>query len=187
LENVYIVINKTDLRYDEEIKYFENIYRNSGYSVILASTKDNSGIAEIKEKMTGKTNLIWGQSGVGKSSMLNAIYPQMNFKVGVVSQFSSKGKHTTVTSSMILADKNTYIIDTPGIREIAPFGIREEDLSHYFIEFAQFFKDCRFNTCTHNHEPGCGVIKALEEEKISYERYESYLRLLETIEEDIVF
>lgn len=187
LDNVYIIFNKTDLRFDEEIEYYENLYRSIGYGVISTSTKQNRGIEEIREKMTGKINLFWGQSGVGKSSILNTIFPHMNFRVAEISSYNSKGKHTTVTSTMIQASKNTYIIDTPGIREIDPFGIRKEDLSHYFLEFAEFFKECRFNTCTHLHEPGCGVLKALENDKISAERYDSYLRLLETVEEDIVF
>jgi ribosome biogenesis GTPase len=88
---------------------------------------------------------------------------------------------------MIEAENNTFIIDTPGVREIDPFGIRKEDLGHYFIEFSDFALDCRFNTCTHLHEPGCAVIEAVDKEKISPERYDSYLRILETIEQDIVF
>lgn len=187
LDNIYIVFNKTDLRFDEEIKFYENLYRTMGYTVIITSTKKNSGIAEIGNKMQGKTNLLWGQSGVGKSSILNSIFPHLNFKVAEISAFNAKGRHTTVTSTMIQASKNTYIIDTPGIREIDPFGIRKEDLSHYFIEFSEYFKECRFNTCTHQHEPGCGVLNALENKLISAERYDSYLRLLETVEDDIVF
>lgn len=187
LGSINIVINKADLRFDEEIEYYQNLYSSIGYPVIMASTKAGNGIEEIKEKMNGKINLLWGQSGVGKSSILNSVYPHLNFKVAEVSTFNYKGKHTTVTSTMIKADHNTYITDTPGIREIDPFGIRKEDLSHYFAEFSEFLPDCRFNTCTHNHEPGCGIMDAVENGKISAERYDSYLRLLETVEDDIVF
>lgn len=119
--------------------------------------------------------------------MLNNIYPALNFKTGETSNFTLKGKHTTVTSVMVRVEPDTYIIDTPGIREIDPYGITKENLGHYFIEFKPYIDECRFNTCTHNHEPGCAVVAAVEEEKIPVERYESYLYLLETIEEGIVF
>ncbi len=131
--------------------------------------------------------MFWGQSGVGKSSIINKIYPGLDLGVGEISNFTDKGKHTTVTSIMIEAEKDTFIIDTPGVREIDPYGIRKEDLGHYFIEFPDFALDCRFNTCTHLHEPGCAVIEAVEKGQISPERYDSYLRILETIEQDIVF
>ncbi len=111
----------------------------------------------------------------------------MDLAVGDISNATNKGVHTTVTSLMIKINKDTFIIDTPGIREIDPYGIKKEDLSHYFIEFSDFISDCKFNTCTHNHEPGCAVINAFENGNISAERYDSYLKLLETIEEDILF
>lgn len=187
LGSITIVLNKSDLRFDEEMEYYYNLYSSIGYSVVVTSTKQNKGIEEIREKMNGKINLLWGQSGVGKSSILNSVYPHLNFKVAEVSSFNFKGKHTTVTSTMIKAAHNTYITDTPGIREIDPFGIRKEDLCHYFAEFSGFLSDCRFNTCTHNHEPGCGIMNAVENGNISAERYDSYLRLLETVEDDIVF
>jgi ribosome biogenesis GTPase len=104
-----------------------------------------------------------------------------------VSASTDKGLHTTVTSVLIKVENDTFVIDTPGIREIDPFGIRKEDLCHYFVEFGEFASECKFNTCTHHHEPGCIVIKAVENNQITAERYESYLRILETIEEDIIF
>jgi ribosome biogenesis GTPase / thiamine phosphate phosphatase len=108
--------------------------------------------------------------------------------VGEISSYHNKGTHTTVTTIMISVDEeNTYIIDTPGVREIDPFGIRKEDLGHYFKEFKQYINNCKFNSCTHNHEPGCAVIEAVNKEEISLERYDSYLRILDTIEEDINF
>ena len=137
--------------------------------------------------LSGKKSLFWGQSGVGKSSILNKIFPDLKLKIGDVSHYTSKGIHTTVTSRMIPLDKNTFIIDTPGIREIDPYGIKKEDLSHYFIEFEKFAGQCKFNTCTHQHEPGCKVIDAVKKELISTERYDSYLRILKTIEEDLNF
>ncbi len=142
---------------------------------------------ELKKLFQEKKNLLWGQSGVGKSSILNKMYPELNLNIGDISNYTDKGKHTTVTSTMLETEPDTYIIDTPGVREIDPFGIRKEDLCHYFIEFSDFLINCRFNTCIHLHEPGCAVIEAVEKGKISTERYDSYLKILETIEQDILF
>ncbi len=115
------------------------------------------------------------------------MFPELNLRIGEVSQFSSKGTHTTVTSVMIKVEKNTFIIDTPGIREIDPYGIRKSDLGYYFIEFGDYINKCKFSTCTHHHEPGCAVIQAVEKGDITGERYDSYLRILDTIEDDINF
>lgn len=185
---VIIVINKTDLADEDEIAYWAELYGSIGYQVFPFSVKNAQGSkVEIYDHIKGKRNVFWGQSGVGKSSLLNFLYPEVNFKVGDVSTYSMKGKHTTVTSRLVKVSEDTIIIDTPGIREIDPYGISKENLSHYFLEFAPFMRECRFNTCTHYHEPGCGVVKAVEEEKISIERYESYLNLLNTIEDDLFF
>lgn len=185
--NSIIVINKLDLGINRGIKECLDVYKQIGYPVIKTSTIEGKGIQTLKKLLKRKRSLFWGQSGVGKSSLLNTVFPKLNLSVGEISSFNLKGKHTTVTSSMIEVEKNTFIIDTPGIREIDPFGIRKEDLGHYFIEFAPFISGCKYNTCTHNHEPQCGVEKAFDENLISAYRYESYLRLLETIEEDILF
>jgi ribosome biogenesis GTPase len=142
---------------------------------------------DLKDEIIGNKNVLWGHSGVGKSSLLNKIFPGLNLEIGEISSFTVKGTHRTVTSKMIKVAHDTYVIDTPGVREIDPFGIKKEDLSHYFIEFKPFIENCRFSTCTHYHEPECGVIAALQEGKISEERYDSYLRILETIEEDIFY
>jgi ribosome biogenesis GTPase len=185
--NIYLIINKTDLDDDYEAEAWKELYSSIGYNVITSSDVTGEGIEEIKGLLKGKKNIFWGHSGVGKSSLLNNIYPALNFKTGETSNFTLKGKHTTVTSVMVRVEPDTYIIDTPGIREIDPYGITKENLGHYFIEFKPYIDECRFNTCTHNHEPGCAVVAAVEEEKIPVERYESYLYLLETIEEGIVF
>ncbi len=155
------------------------MYSEIGYKVIVTSKKTGTGLDELKRKLPGNKNLFWGQSGVGKSSILNAIYPQLNLKTGEISNYTSKGTHTTVTSNLFFVGENTFIIDTP--------GIRKEDLGHYFIEFADYINQCRFNTCTHQHEPGCAVVEAVNKGLITEERYDSYLRILETIEEDINF
>jgi ribosome biogenesis GTPase len=139
------------------------------------------------KQLKGKISLFWGHSGVGKSSILNVMYPDLNLRTGLISSFTDKGTHTTVTSEMLNVKQDTYIIDTPGIREVEPYGVKKENLGHYFPEFLSYINDCKFNTCTHQHEPGCAVIKAVEEDKISLYRYESYLKILGTIEEDIIF
>lgn len=182
-----IIINKVDLDEHQQHLKWKKLYSEIGYEVIVTSKKTGTGLDELKSKLPGNKNLFWGQSGVGKSSILNAIYPQLNLKTGEISNYTSKGTHTTVTSNLFFVGDNTFIIDTPGVREIDPYGIRKEDLGHYFIEFADYINQCRFNTCTHQHEPGCAVVEAVNKGLITEERYDSYLRILETIEEDINF
>ena len=182
-----IVINKIDLDKENQINYWINLYKDIGYTILRTSIITKEGISDLKSLLDGKINLLFGHSGVGKSSLLNNIYPGLNLRVGKISNFTDKGTHTTVTSIMIKIEGSTYVVDTPGIREIDPFGIRKEDLGHYFIEFSEYSSDCKFNTCTHFHEPSCAIIKAVEEGNISRERYESYLKIVETIEEDIFF
>ena len=185
--NVIIVLNKIDLDKSDISKEWKKLYKGIGYKFILTSANTKAGLDSLIKEITGSKNLFWGHSGVGKSSILNKIYPNLNLKIGEISNFTTKGTHTTVTSRMIKVENETYIIDTPGVREIDPYGIRKIDLGHYFIEFAKYINDCKFNTCTHNHEPGCAVLKAVKEGFISEKRYESYLRLLDTIEDDINF
>jgi ribosome biogenesis GTPase len=185
--NCFIIINKEDLDQENLLSEWEEIYSIIGYKVIRTSAKADIGIDKLKELFTGKKNILWGQSGVGKSSLLNKVYPGLNLKTKLVSTFNEKGTHSTVTSTMFKVDRNTFVIDTPGVREIDPFGIRKENLGYYFREFLPYIKNCRFNTCTHFHEPECAVIRAVEEEEIFPERYDSYLKLLGTIEQDIIF
>jgi ribosome biogenesis GTPase len=184
----YLIINKIDLDKHNSAEKWKEFYEEIGYKVFLTSIQQtNSVFEEMKKHLNQKVSLFWGHSGVGKSSILNTLFPHLNFKVKEISNYSSKGTHTTVTVSMEKVGENTFVIDTPGIREIDPYGITKENLSHYFIEFLPFMQDCKFNTCTHHHEPGCAIIKAVENGKIFPERYESYLNLLNTIEEDLHF
>lgn len=185
--NVYLIINKSDLTDIDSLNEWADLYKDIGYEVFITSVIAQTGISRVKDKLAGKKNLFWGQSGVGKSSLLNSLYTDLKFKIGEISDYTSKGVHTTVTSTMIYVGDKTYIIDTPGVREIDPYGIRKEDLGHYFIDFEKFINKCKFNTCTHHHEPSCAVIKALKNGDIYTERYDSYLRILETVEEDINF
>ena len=182
-----IIINKIDLDTDNDIAFWVELYTEIGYKVITVSAKTNTNMDMIKDLLPGKKSFFWGQSGVGKSSILNAIFPSLNLATNSISASTTKGKHTTVTTVMVKVEKDTFVIDTPGIREIDPYGIRKEDLGHYFKEFKEYINECKFNTCTHKHEPGCAIIEAVTEGRISELRYDSYLRMLETVEEDILF
>jgi ribosome biogenesis GTPase len=179
-----IVINKYDLVKKKKRDFWYELYTTLGYKVIRSSTVTSQGIDEIKELIKGKTSVFIGHSGVGKSSILNQLDPRINQKVGEVSEVWNKGRHTTVTARLFKLDENTFVIDTPGVREIEPYGLTREDITHYFREIAIVARDCKFNSCTHTHEPDCAVKKAVEEEIIPYERYESYLRLVETLDEE---
>ena len=184
--NPIIIINKIDL--DEEFANdWLEFYKSVGYKVILTSVNDNFGLEEVRKELQNKTNLFWGPSGVGKSSILNSLYPDLDLTIGEISDASNKGKHTTVTSLMNFITDQTIVIDTPGIREIDPYGIKKEDLHHYFIEFEEHSHNCKFNTCIHEHEPGCKVLEAVENGIIKIDRYESYLNILNTIEDDMLF
>lgn len=185
--NSIIVINKIDLDEHESINIWQELYQNIGYECVKTCALTGENVPDLKSLLLNKKNLFWGQSGVGKSSILNRMYPNLNLKIGDISTFSSKGTHTTVTANMIHVGDETFIIDTPGLREIDPYGIQKIDLGHYFIEFGAYLNDCKFNNCTHHHEPGCSVIKAVEDEMITTERYDSYLRILESIEDDLNF
>lgn len=181
---VILVINKSDIGVAEEIEEWKEVYASCGYKVIVTSVLQNIGLYELNEAIKNSTNIFCGLSGVGKSSLLNSLFPQLNFKVGEVSESLHKGKHTTVSSVLQKVDEKTVIIDSPGIREFAPYGIKREDLSHHFAEFREYLNNCKFNTCTHQHEPGCEVINAVDSELISAERYYSYLTILENIEDE---
>lgn len=181
--NVKIVINKSDIGSAEEIEDWKEIYESCGYQVLVTSVPLNSGLYELKESLSNSANLFCGQSGVGKSSLLNVLFPELEFKIGEVSESSNKGKHTTVASILKKVDNNTIIIDSPGIREFAPFGLKKEDLGYYFTDMLPYINNCKFNTCTHLHEPGCAVIGAVENEEIAVERYYSYLNILDNLED----
>ncbi len=185
--SVKIIINKIDLDEDDYAMKWFNLYSSIGYKVFLTSVIEKKGVDQIKKILKNKKNLFWGISGVGKSSLLNLLFNSLNLNVGEISTANKKGKHTTVTSKMFYVDKNTFVIDTPGVREIDPYGITKENLSYYFVEFKPFLDDCKFNTCTHFHEPGCAVINAVETGIINQERYISYLNILATIEDNLYF
>ena len=180
-----IVFNKSDLHQTKEKEKFEKIksvYEKIGYPVYLMSINENAGINEVKELLKNKITLLSGHSGVGKSSFINTIFPENIIKTQEVSGWSGKGLHTTTFAEMFDLPFGGKIIDTPGMREFAMMDIEPHELSHYFREMKALINDCRFNNCMHIEEPGCAVKVAVEENKISPERYISYLNILGTIE-----
>jgi ribosome biogenesis GTPase len=182
-----IVFNKSDIYRKKEIDLFEErkeMYESAGYKVILMSLADKTGLEGVEEILRNKTSLLSGHSGVGKSSFINSIVPGMGVKTQDVSGWSGKGIHTTTFAEMYdLPLLNAHIIDTPGIREFGLVDIPKQELSHYFPEMRSRLMDCQFNNCLHVNEPGCAIKKALNEGKLSFNRYVSYCMMLESIEE----
>lgn len=182
---VTIVINKKDLYSTEELQYAENLaylYRYIGYDVKIISVSTGEGMNEIKEMLKGKITLLSGHSGVGKSSFINSILPDRKIKTAQLSDVHDQGMHTTTFSEMYELSEEEhsgYLIDTPGIKGFGTIEFSKEDTSHYFKEIFKISEDCRFNNCTHTHEPGCAVLQALKEHRISQSRYDSYLSILE--------
>ncbi|MDR1006287.1 MAG: ribosome small subunit-dependent GTPase A [Bacteroidales bacterium] len=179
---VTIIINKKDILTPKEIEdalILKYIYSQAGYEVRFLSAHTKEGIDELREELNGKTSLFSGNSGVGKSALLNALNPSFNLKEGNISDTYQKGKHTTTFSKMLFLNDYTAVIDTPGIKAFGLTAIKKEELAMFFPEFRSRLKDCRFANCTHLHEPHCAVIKALENEEIAPERYDSYLKMME--------
>ena len=179
--NVLIVLNKSDLGIDEQTRLRMEDYKRMGYDYISCSAETGENIDKLKEIISGSISAFVGQSGVGKSTLLNILYPGHELKTGAVSIKHDRGRHTTNYSRLIFEGDGGFI-DTPGIREIEIFGIKKGELGFHFREFADFSHSCKFQPCRHKNEPGCGVIKALEEGLIHHDRYESYLRILENLE-----
>jgi ribosome biogenesis GTPase len=181
-----IVFNKSDLYKAKELQKYEQwkeMYRSVGYQVYLISAEKNEGIDEIKEVLKDKITLISGHSGVGKSSLLNVIMPDMNLKTGDVSGWSGKGQHTTTFAEMFDLPFGGRIIDTPGMREFGLVDIEKQEVSHYFPEMRDRLNNCQFNNCLHYNEPGCAIKEAVEGGDIHEDRYISYLGIMGSIEE----
>ena len=177
-----IVLNKVDLyrsEVPEQVERFIDIYSSAGYTVLQTSTISGEGIEELKELCKGKVSLLSGESGVGKSSLVNAIDPSIGAKTGLISQAHLQGKHTTSLYEMYRLNTDAFIIDTPGLRGFGLVDLEKEEIYKYFPEMLRCSKDCRFTPCTHTHEPDCAVKQAVDEGIISAERYNSYLGMLE--------
>ena len=181
-----IVFNKADLyRKKEEQKYndWKQMYEAIGYKVFLISVENSDGLDEVKDLLRNKTSLLSGHSGVGKSSFINKVLPELAIKTQDVSGWSGKGLHTTTFAEMYDLPIGGKIIDTPGMREFGLVDLAKQELSHYFPEMRDRINDCQFNNCLHINEPGCAIKKALEEEQINIDRYISYCNILDSIEE----
>ena len=183
---VVLVFNKTDLLTDEELHYQQmmiDLYDTVGYEAIALSAETGEGLEKLEAALKDKTTVMSGNSGVGKSTLINRLIPGVNLKTAEISDAHNQGMHTTTFSEMLQLPSGGYIIDTPGIRGFGTFDIEPEELTSYFKEIFHFSKDCRFNNCTHTHEPGCAVLKALEEHYIAESRYQSYLSMMDDKEE----
>ena len=180
---VIICFNKQDLCDEEEVGRLKEIYEACGYPVVLASAKQGEGIEEIKSRLRGKTTTVAGPSGVGKSSLTNLLQNEVQMETGEISKKLGRGRHTTRHSQIIQIEKDTWLYDTPGFTSFYVEEIEKEELRFYFREFSKYEGTCRFQGCTHTHEPGCMVKNALEEGKISKERYENYLELYGELKE----
>ena len=176
-----IIFNKTDLYNEDQTALMNSlvdIYEAVGYQCLKISATKNTGIQELKMMMKEKTNVFSGHSGVGKSTIINCIQPGASLKTGIISDSHHSGKHTTTYSEMIDLDFGGFIIDTPGIKGFGLLEMAKEEISHYFPEMFQLLNDCQYYNCTHTHEPGCAVKKAVEEGHIAESRYDTYVGLL---------
>ena len=184
---VSLVFNKIDLVGEEWQEYLEGVvglYETVGYRCYKVSSVTGEGIEEIRRLLDGKITLLSGNSGVGKSTLINTLFPNYNIKVSEISDAYGTGKHTTTFSEMYPVADNAYIIDTPGIKGFGTFDMTRGEIGHYFKEIFRYSAECRFNNCTHTHEPKCAVVRAVEEHNISQSRYNSYLSMLEDEKED---
>ncbi|MBN2501075.1 MAG: ribosome small subunit-dependent GTPase A [Anaerolineales bacterium] len=174
---IQIIANKIDLVSRRQMRYLFGHYPELGYPVFYTSVKKKRGIRKLRRQLKGKISVLIGPSGVGKSSLLNAIQPDLGLRVSAVSQATRKGRHTTVVRQMFKLDKGGYVADTPGLKALPMWDVEPEELDGYFPELAELVPECQYSNCTHVEEPGCAVLAALEAGKIHPERYESYVRI----------
>lgn len=182
-----LLLNKMDLYDEKELKMageWLKIYSAAGYKVMQTSATKNFHVTEVKEIMENKITLIAGHSGVGKSTLINAIVPQMKLRVGELSGYHEKGKHTTTFAEMFELPFGGFIIDTPGIKEFGIIDLGEAEVSHFFPEMEKLLHDCKFNNCLHLNEPGCAVKDGVEKNEIALSRYENYLSIIHELKTD---
>ena len=183
---VVLVFNKTDLLDDDERRYQQmmvTLYQTIGYECRQISAERGDGVEELRPLLENKITLLSGNSGVGKSTLINRLVPGANLRTAEISEAHQAGQHTTTFSEMISLGDG-YLIDTPGIKGFGTFDMEREELTSYFKEIFEFSKQCRFSDCTHTHEPGCAVLKAVEDHYIAQSRYQSYLSMLDDKDEN---
>ena len=183
---VVLIFNKVDILDDDELRYLDmmiNLYETVGYECRSISAERGDGVETVMQLLEGKVTVLSGNSGVGKSTLINRLLPDANLRTSEISDAHNTGMHTTTFSEMLPLPSGGYIIDTPGIKGFGTFNIEPEELSGYFKEIFHFSRDCRFSNCTHTHEPGSAVLKAVEAHYIAASRYQSYLSMLDDKEE----
>jgi len=174
---VTILLSKLDLQDAEAVAEFRAVYEGAGYRVLEVSVREGRGVEEVRELLAGRTTLVSGNSGVGKSTLIQAIDPSLDIRTGEISESHHKGRHTTTFSTMYPLAGGGAVIDTPGIKGFGLIDIDEAELWHYFPEMMRAAPGCRFYNCTHTHEPGCAVTEAVKAGEIAWPRYESYLKI----------
>lgn len=181
--SVIVCFNKTDLAGEKDLKLLKEVYEHCGHVVKFISVKEEEGIEEIRQLIRGKTTVLAGPSGVGKSSLMNLLQPEAQMETGTVSEKIQRGRHTTRHSELIWIEEDTFVLDTPGFSSLFIHMFEEDEIKDYFQEFSQYEDQCRFQGCSHTHEPDCGVKKALDEGKISRIRYDNYVNIYTELKE----
>ncbi len=174
-----ILLSKIDLQDAEAVAEFRAVYEGAGYRVLEVSAKEGRGVEEVRKLLAGRTTLVSGNSGVGKSTLIQTIDPSLDIRTGEISASHHKGRHTTTFSTMYPLAEGGAVIDTPGIKGFGLLDIDDAELWHYFPEMMRVAPGCRFYNCTHTHEPGCAVVEAVKAGEIAWSRYESYLKILD--------
>lgn len=180
---VIICFNKMDLAKEKELDLLDRVYENCGHQVKFISVRQEEGMEDIRDLIRGKTTVLAGPSGVGKSSLMNFLQPDANMETGDISNKIKRGRHTTRHSEFICVEADTFVLDTPGFSSLFIDKFEEDEIKEYFQEFSPYEEQCRFQGCSHTHEPDCGVKKALEEGKISRIRYDNYVSIYTELKE----